>query len=668
MQKPSEVQHGTYQVDFESLIKVLGENLYSNPKAVVRELIQNASDSCVRRKTKDENFRPTIHISVDRKRHLMFVEDNGAGMVQDEVIRYLASIGGGRTREERKRLMTSDQESAQMLIGQFGIGFLSAFVVAERVIVDTCSFDQKEPVYWECEGTSEYQISQGKRTEPGTKITLFLKQAHYDLLEEDTLREAIVRYADFIAFPIYMNKERRPANRMQAPWHSDATEGEYAAYIQHRYGIEPLALEIISEQRNDLQVQGVLFIPPRTIGFERRMGSADVFQKRMYVGEDLSLLPEWTSFVSAVIDCSTLDLVASRKSAIGERPSYKALQSYLVEATSAFIKKLAERDRPTFLEVIRQHDWAVMAGAIRNNAFFDEVKDLIPIRSDMGQLTLPRYLERVPARLGNLKTIYYVPGEQAMGHQQSSLFKARGVPIFQADMVAEAFLSKYAERTENVNLRQMLSGVVELMDYAEGEQWKRLEGYYQELNIVARAVKFHPPEMAAMAVRRSDYDQEQLIKQVVDGSRGIMDFMDHVGKEKSDAYGLCFNIDNPIVKQLAEYGGDKVVLDTALQAVYSSALLAAGVELTPELSQRIAYSQMRIIELLLEQAERIQSGQIVGLYAPSRVEMPELPLSQPADAMTLSPPNSELSPGNNEQDNDFYWNAVEDTAKKKHLS
>lgn len=94
MQEPSEVRHGTYQVDFESLIKVLGENLYANPKAVVRELIQNASDSCVRRKTKDENFNPTIHISVDRRRHLLFVEDNGAGMLQDEVIRYLVNPPG----------------------------------------------------------------------------------------------------------------------------------------------------------------------------------------------------------------------------------------------------------------------------------------------------------------------------------------------------------------------------------------------------------------------------------------------------------------------------------------------------------------------------------------------------------------------------------------------
>ena len=621
MQTPSDNGHGMYRVDFESLIKVLGENLYSNPKAVVRELIQNASDSCVRRKTL-EAFKPSITVSVDRQKHQLIFEDNGAGMVRDEVIQYLASIGGGLTREERKRLMTSDQESAKMLIGQFGLGFLSAFVVAERVIVETCSLTRKDPVNWECEGNSEYQISRGKRSEPGTKIILFLKQAHYDLLEDETLTKAIVRYADFILFPIYLNKGRQPVNRMNAPWHLDATESEYAEYIQHRYGVSPLALEIINVERDDLQVQGVLFIVPRKVEFERRLGSADVFQKRMYVGEDLSMLPEWAGFLSAVLDCSTLDLVASRESAISERPSYKVLEDYLAQAVVSFLKRLAERERPTFLEVIHQHDWAVMAGALRSDFFFDQVKDLIPIPTDMGPLTMPKYLERVPARLGSIKTIYYVPGEQPLGRQQSSLFKAQGVPICQADIVAEEFLRKYAARTENVNLRQMVSGVVELMEFAEEAHWRALEARYQELGIVAKAVKFHPPEMPAMVVRQTDYDQEQLIKQIVDGSRAVLDFMGRIGRETSDAYGLCFNVDNPIIKKLVEYQGDQMILDTALRAVYSSALLAAGIELTPELSQSVAFSQMRIIELVLEQSERIESGQTVGPYAASSFEMP----------------------------------------------
>lgn len=596
-----DIQYGNYQVDFESLIKILGENLYSNPKVAIRELIQNASDSCVRRRVQEDHFQPVIHLSVDYQKRQLIIEDNGAGMLRDEVIRYLASIGGGLTREARKRLMTIDQESAQLLIGQFGIGFLSAFVISNRVIVETCAMNCKDAVYWQCEGTTEYQIGQGKRTTPGTKITLCLKPAHFDLLETDTLKEAIIHYADFIAFPIYLNKEQRPINRMNAPWHTEATENEYSAYIQHRYGVLPLALEAISIERDLLQAKGVLFVLPRTIKSAQRSGVVDLFQKRMYLNEDAHILPDWAAFVSGVLDCPTLDLVASRESAISERQSYKELQEYLAQSVGRFVKRLAKEERATFLEVINQHAWTVLAGAVHSNFFFDLVKDFIPIPSDAGPLTLPQYLEHIPARLGNLKTIYYVQARQLMGQQQSGLFKARGVPILQADAITENFLKKYVERSENLSLRPMASGVVELMEFVGERRWRKLETSYQDQGIIAKAVRFYPPELPAMAVRQSDYDQEQLIKQVMDGSRPVLDFMSYVGKEKSDAYGLCFNVDNPIIQQLVEYEGDTLILKTALSAIYSSALLAAGVELTPELSRTVADSQMRVIELLLEQ-------------------------------------------------------------------
>jgi len=391
-----------------------------------------------------------------------------------------------------------------------------------------------------------------------------------------------------------------PVNRMHAPWHSDATESEYAEYIQHRYSVLPLALEIITVERPELQAKGVLFIAPRTLGPAHKSGVVDLFQKRMYVNEDINVLPEWAGFISGVLDCPTLDLVASRESVISNRPSYKALQDYLAQCVVSFVQRLAEHERSTFLGIVHQHEWTIMAGAIYSDFFFDQVKDLIPFPSDTEPLTLPKYLERVPARLGGLKTIYYVPAKQLMAQQQSSLFKARGVPILQADPIAEQFLKKYAERTENVHLRSMDSGVVELMEYADDARWRALEEHYQDLGIAAKGARFSPSDMPAMAVRQADYDQEQLIEQMMDGSRAVLDFMGHVGRKRSDAYGLCFNIDNPIIQRLVEYRGDQTILHAALKAIYSSALLAAGVELTSELNQEVAHAQMHIIELLLE--------------------------------------------------------------------
>lgn len=618
---------GTFNVDFPSLIKVLGENLYSNPRACVRELIQNANDSCVRRQAAGETFQPAIRVVANKDERTLIFEDNGAGMVHDDVVRYLASIGGGRTRQERTRLSTEDKQAANMLIGQFGIGFLSSFVVADRVIVDTLSIDSNEGVRWICEGTAEYQIGKGDRSTPGTTVMLQLKPAHYDLVEEEILTATIVYYADFIGFPIYLNQRAAPINRMQAPWHQQSSDADYLTYIKHRYDVAPLAMQPINVEKDDLNLQGVLFVPPRSTEWKRHLRSIDIFQKRMFIGEDLSILPEWAGFVSGILDCATLDLVASRESAINDRPSYKALRAYLNEAVAMFVHRLATEERGVFLDVIKQHEWAVKWGAVRDDFFFNQVKDLIPISSDMGPLTIPRYLQRTPERLGGLKTIYFVPGSNAPGQQQSNIFRARGVPIYRADVVDEQFLKKYAERDKNINLRQMVSGVIELMDFVEGDQWRGLESRYEALGINARGVRFHPPDMPALAVRRSDYDKDSMISQVVEGERALTDFINRVGKETSDAYDLCFNIDNPIIQRLATYNGSPAILEAVLRAIHSSALLAAGVELTAETSQAVAQAEMRIIELVLEQDARLSGQPGASTYVPAAAAPAPTPAS-----------------------------------------
>jgi molecular chaperone HtpG len=602
---PTDAKKDAFQVDFQSLIKVLGVNLYSNPKAAIRELIQNANDSCVRRSA-FESFLPAINVTTLREERQIIIEDNGAGMVEEEVVSYLATIGGGKTREERQRLMTSNQQAAHMLIGQFGVGFLSSFVISDRVVVETRSFDDLQSVYWECEGTTEYQIGQGSKNDVGTRVTLFLKQSHYDLLDEDILQAAIIRYADFIAFPIYLNGNTSPINRMNAPWHIDATEFEYAKYIEHRYGVAPLSLQPIYADMEDLQVTGLIFIPPRIGEFKQRSRSVEIFQKRMFVGEDFNLIPEWVSFVCAIIDCPTLDLVASREAIISERESYRILQIYLKQAIADFIKRIAEYEKPIFLEVMKHHDWRILNGAIQDDDFFEFVKDLIPLHTDMGNLTMPKYLQRIPPRLGEIKTIYYLPNEQPFGQQQSCLFKSQGLPIIQADIVVEAFLKKYARENKSLALRQLASGVIDLMDFAEESCWRKIESRYQELGIEAKAVRFDPPEILGMAVFREDYEQARLIEQIIGGNRSLKDFMGLVGKEDSDVYKLAFNVSNPVIQRLVEYVGDAKVLNTALYAIYASSLLSSGVELTHALSQKAALAQIEILELVLDQSDYIK--------------------------------------------------------------
>jgi molecular chaperone HtpG len=602
MRKPTAPRYGTFRVDFDSIIKILADNLYANPQSAVRELIQNANDSCVRRQAVAD-FPPVIRIMTDNAQRTMVFEDNGSGMLEDEVIRHLASIGGSNTREQRKRLETANSQAASMLIGQFGIGFLSAFVIADEVVVETCSTDNGASVRWECQGSTSYTIQAGNRETPGTAVTLVLKPQHYDLLEEAVLRDVIVRYADFISFPIYLNDSRQPVNRLHAPWHTDASELEYADYLQHRYGVAPLALEPIAADDGEFHLRGVLFVPPRTELFRRRLRAVEIFQRRMYVGEELHLLPEWATFVYAIIESSSLELVASREGVIEHRPGYERARDYLQQAVGGFISRLAAHERGTFEEIVRQHPWAVIAGAVHNDAFFNWVKDLIPLQSDAGPITLPKYLSLVPQRFGAYRTIYYVSGEGVLGPHHAALFQAAGVPILRVDVMTEQLLRKYADRTPGTGLRQVESGVVELVEPEGDPAWQGLERRYADLGITARAVRYRPAELAAIAVREADYDRERVIAQVMDGSRPLQDLMTKEGTALPGAYGLCFNVTNPTIHRLTQFGvvGEPEVLDTVLTALYGTALLGAGVLPAPELNQQLAEAQTSIIDLLLRQ-------------------------------------------------------------------
>lgn len=182
-----------------------------------------------------------------------------------------------------------------------------------------------------------------------------------------------------------------------------------------------------------------------------------------------------------------------------------------------------------------------------------------------------------------------------------------GVPIVQADLVDEEFLRKYAERVENVGLRQIRSGVIELMTLADGQRWAALESCFEDLGIIARAVSFSPPEMLATVVRKADYDTEQLIGQVLDGSRSLTEFMLQTGRDTPEAYSLCFNVANPVIQRLAEYDGDENVLRTILLAINAGALIAGGVELSMELSREITRAQARMLELILEQEDKLRT-------------------------------------------------------------
>src|SRR5262245_20666634 len=212
-----------FNLHLPGLLKVLAEHLYASKKVGIRELIQNAHDSCTRRKIEanEPRYAPRIDVELDEAARTITIRDNGNGLTEEEITTYLATIGRGYTRELRERLALCSPEEAAELIGQFGLGFLSAFLIASEVTLTTRSVRGGDSLRWYSTGDEHYDLAPGWHDEVGTTVTLRIKPTASFLLNERTLIETIRTYADFVPTPIHVGGDADPVNLMTPPWEAD---------------------------------------------------------------------------------------------------------------------------------------------------------------------------------------------------------------------------------------------------------------------------------------------------------------------------------------------------------------------------------------------------------------------------------------------------------------
>jgi molecular chaperone HtpG len=228
---------GRFQLHLPGLLKVLAEHLYSTQRVGVRELVQNAHDSCVRRTVEqaDARYQPRIDLFIQPDAHVLQVADNGSGLTEEEIHSYLTVIGRGYTSELRERLAADDIETSRELIGQFGIGFLSAYLLASEVTVETRSV--KGPALrWFSAGDEHFELTNGNRPGPGTTVELRLKPSAFFLLREQVLLDTVREYADFLPTPIYVNGSTDRANLGRPPWEGPDAESACRDYVRRRFG------------------------------------------------------------------------------------------------------------------------------------------------------------------------------------------------------------------------------------------------------------------------------------------------------------------------------------------------------------------------------------------------------------------------------------------------
>ena len=319
------MENFSFQADAKQILRLVTHSIYSDKEVFLRELLSNASDALDKARflaLKDSDLRqvedPQIRISFDEESNTITIEDDGVGMNREEIIENLGTIAQSGTKSFGEKLDSG--ESLESLIGQFGVGFYSAFMVADRVEVTSLSIQSdSEAVFWSSDGGDGYNISDGQRDNRGTTIVIYLREDESDFADEFKLKDIVRKHSDFIQWPIHMGEER--INQDTALWlrnPQDVTEEEYNAFYKHitKDYQDPLA-SIHFKIEGDISFNAVIFIPKKhswqldNINYQVDL---KLFQKRIQVIEHANdLLPPYLRFISGVVDSPDVELNVSRE-------------------------------------------------------------------------------------------------------------------------------------------------------------------------------------------------------------------------------------------------------------------------------------------------------------------------------------------------------------------
>ncbi|MBK8182991.1 MAG: ATP-binding protein [Candidatus Competibacteraceae bacterium] len=593
------------RTSFQGLVRLLAKSLYPESDVFIRELLQNAHDSIQLRQVHQPEPAGEIRIDVVEGARQLSFSDNGAGMDQRDIEEFLSVIGSTGTGHHARELAARDVAVAT--IGQFGIGLLSAFVVAERIEVYTRKSGAMQAWRWANHGGEDYELEPLPVSAqlPGTRVVVTLATDRAAFLDGRLIRQIARRYADFLPFPILLNGFG-PINAVNAPWHEpswrDPIEREQSlnTFLSRRYADPPLV--VIPVDLPNPRALGGLFVPARYTPGNRTGGALDMFQARMCIRpNDAELLPEWARFVRGVVDCPDLHPTAARDNVLRDK-TYHALRNALGEIIVAALLNLAARDRPRFLQLCDWHHDAMKGMAVRHPEFGAAVLEQLPFETNQGQLTLPDFAARQPRAANGKKPLYFFTHE-ADANQFYTLCQARNLLAINAGRTFdETLLRRYAsQQPESVELKPLDRlddlALYQRLNTVEQPQYARLERAVdralaeQDIRIETQVRRFQPAGLSAVLLAGQRIAAFDAMERALEKSflvEGLAELAGEV-RDRLRQQPLTFflNAEHPLVQRLRDLTEpNDPRYRPILTGLYYSALLNAQHRLTPAIARR----------------------------------------------------------------------------------
>jgi len=432
-----------FQAEVGRILDLMVHSVYSDKEIFLRELISNAADACDRLRYRaiaepdllDGDGEFGIRIEVDKEARTIAVIDNGEGMGREELVENLGTIARSGTAAFAERL-TGDAKNDVALIGQFGVGFYSAFMVAERVRVVSRAAGAEEAFAWESDGRGEFTISEAEREARGTGIVLYLREGEDEFLEPARLRSVVKTYSDHIAIPVEMDGET--VNAASALWTRPRNEiepeqyAEFYRQVGHAFDEPWLTLHFRAE--GVIEYSGLLFVPtsrPFDLFNPDRKSALKLYVKRVFITDDApELVPAWLRFLRGVVDSEDLPLNLSREM-LQRNPVLRRIRDGLVRRVLGELKTKAEADKEGYEAFWEAFGPVLKEGLYEDSGQREALLELARFRSTASEdwTTLAAYVERM--REGQ-EAIYYIAGEEGAalaGSPHLEGFRARKVEV-----------------------------------------------------------------------------------------------------------------------------------------------------------------------------------------------------------------------------------------------
>ena len=512
-------EKGGISVEIEHIFPIIKKWLYSEKEIFLREIVSNACDAVTKLKRLvslgeakdiDENYRITV--TLDKEARTLTVSDNGIGMTEDEVRRYICQIALSGALEFIQKYEGSDEDAKNDgIIGHFGLGFYSAFMVSDTVDVITRSYTGESAVKWVCTEAGEYEITKDYyRAERGTDVVMHIMKDEDEFLDEYRIRGILEKYCSFMPVEIYLDvvkpedekkddekdstaadepkekAEPKPINDIHPLWQknpSECTDEEYAEFYRKVFNDyrEPL-FHIHLNADYPLNFKGILYFPRLAHEYDSLEGQVKLYYNQVFVADNIKeVIPEFLLMLKGVLDCPDLPLNVSR--------SYLQNSGYVAKISAHIVKKVADKlnsmfnnERESYEKLWDDLKTFVEYGCLRDHKFYERVKDSILYRTaDSRFVTLPEYLEK--AKDKHDKTVYYTADKTSQA-QYIAMFESEGIEVVVLDKLIDTqFINVIEQENEGVKFVRIDADVASALK-ADGkaEENEKLAELFKEVS------------------------------------------------------------------------------------------------------------------------------------------------------------------------------------------